>query len=413
MKSFIFIFIFSFFPFSAMLSQAQTGSSKKYTVAAYYCPVWHPDSINNIWHGKDWTEWDLLKAAKPKFPGHEQPVIPSWGYFNDADPEWAAKQIDLAADHGIDVFIFDWYWYAKTGRYMHGALENGFLKAPNRNRMKFALMWANHDWVNQMPATLEPTRVNLAPGGVSMSLWDTMSTYIVDKYFTQPNYWKIDGKPYFCIYEINNFINGLGGMDSTKKALQMLEDKAKKIGLPGIHLSAMDWNLNQDLLNLIKGPNPPKSPQEFIKTLNFESITPYNWEYAYWPEMYKDGKIPQPYSGIVSFSPKVWRDMANKFPGISYAPNVGTGFDPTPRTIATERYEIRAYPYTPVLVGNTPELFKKALIEAREFIDESNPKYKIIALYAWNEWTEGGYLLPDKRYGTGYLDAVKEVFGKK
>ena len=110
---------------------SQNSKSGGYEVAVYYFPNYHPDSINNRWHGKDWTEWDVVKAAKPRFEGHEQPKVPVWGYFNEADPKWAAKEIDLAADNGIDVFIYDWYWYSNTGQYLQEGLEKGFLKAPN------------------------------------------------------------------------------------------------------------------------------------------------------------------------------------------------------------------------------------------------------------------------------------------
>lgn len=34
---------------------------------------------------------------------------------------------------------------------------------------------------------------------------------------------------------------------------------------------------------------------------------------------------------------------------------------------------------------------------------------KLITVFSWNEWIEGGYLLPDMKYGFGYLEAVKEV----
>ena len=59
------------------------------------------------------------------------------------DPKWSAREIDLAVDHGIGVFLFDWYWYSGV-KNMEEALEQGFLKAANRDRMKSALMWANH-----------------------------------------------------------------------------------------------------------------------------------------------------------------------------------------------------------------------------------------------------------------------------
>ena len=35
----------------------------------------------------------------------------------------------------------------------------------------------------------------------------------------------------------------------------------------------------------------------------------------------------------------------------------------------------------------------------------------MIQIPCWNEWTEGSYLEPDTRYGYGFLQAVKNVFG--
>jgi hypothetical protein len=122
------------------------------TVAVYF-PSYHRDALNDRWYGEGWSEWKLLEQAKPLFPGHEQPKLCTWGSFDEADPVWMEKQIDLAADHGITSFLFDWYWYSGQ-KFMHRALEDGFLKARNRRRLKFFAMWANHTW-GVMPACRE------------------------------------------------------------------------------------------------------------------------------------------------------------------------------------------------------------------------------------------------------------------
>jgi hypothetical protein len=69
------------------------------------------------------------------------------------------------------------------------------------------------------------------------------------------------------------------------------------------------------------------------------------------------------------------------------------------------------YPDTAVMTGNTPERFKSALQDAKTRADKLPEGRRIVTLYAWNEWTEGGYLEPEGTTGMKYLEAVREVFG--
>lgn len=47
--------------------------------AVYYFPNYHADPRNEAVHGKNWTEWELMKHAAPRFPGNKQPRVPAWG----------------------------------------------------------------------------------------------------------------------------------------------------------------------------------------------------------------------------------------------------------------------------------------------------------------------------------------------
>jgi hypothetical protein len=397
---------------SGHTQHSATAKPDDYQVAVYYFPNYHPDSINAKWHGKGWTEWKLVKAARPRFKGHEQPKVPVWGYFNEADPKWAAKEIDLAANNGVDCFIYDWYWYSNTGPYLQEGLEKGFLQAPNRNRLKFAIMWANHDWLNIQPATFDNSRVALTQGEVSMSLWDTISSYIVDKYFKQPNYWLIDGKPYFSIYEIITFINGLGGIQNAQRAIEMLDEKTKKAGFPGVHLNIMSWMLNEDFVRQIQGSNPPADVKDLLGKLTCESVSTYCYLHHY-GDVGKDGFPTIPVEKPFAVMKKYWSDFSSEYPDVLYTPNVSMGWDASPRCMQTDKFEKGDYPWTPVFTGNTPAAFRKQLLEAKNFLDSYNPKHKIVVLNSWNEWTEGSYLLPEKKYGDAFLKAIKAVFGDK
>ncbi len=87
------------------------------------------------------------------------------------------------------------------------ALERGFLKAANSSRIKFCLMWANHDWIIQ-PAKRNGGNAVLYPGAVTARTFDTMTDYIVKRYFRHPAHWTIDGRSYFSIYELFRRIEG-------------------------------------------------------------------------------------------------------------------------------------------------------------------------------------------------------------
>jgi hypothetical protein len=406
---------FTFFTMLLLLaignsSLAQSAPKKAYEVAVYYFPNYHVDSINERWHGKGWTEWDLVKISRPRFEGHLQPKVPTWGYFNEADPAWAAKEIDAAADNGIDVFIYDWYWYEPFGQYLQEGLEKGFLKAPNNQRLKFALMWANHNWANIHPTPYTNFQEKLTDGKVSAATWNTITDYIIEHYFKQPNYWKIDGKPYFSIFETTNFIASFGSLENAGAAMQLFEDKVKKAGFPGLHFNCIDQGLTDNSVQ--QALHNKATNGDAFKALKTASLTSYNFLYAY--DLSKAGWPTASYQKAIEANCTYWPVIGNKYPGIEYYPNVTMGWDVTPRLVQSDKFDtFKGYPWTPVFNGdNTPEAFQSALVKAKAFVDLKNYKHKIVILNAWNEWTEGSYLLPEERTGTKYLEAIKNVFGK-
>jgi len=171
----------------------------KYEVAAYYFPNYHPDPRNKVWHGPGWTEWELMKAATPRFEGHKQPKIPLWGYEDESDPKVMEKKIAAAADHGLTAFIFDWYWY-QDGPFLQRCLEEGFLKAENADRLKFSVMWANHDWSEIQPATRHQPRPIVARAALSPKTFEEMTEHLIEKVFPHLSYWRIHDGLYFSIY---------------------------------------------------------------------------------------------------------------------------------------------------------------------------------------------------------------------
>ena len=67
-------------------------ATNEYTVAAFYFPNFHTDPRMEAIHGKNWTEWELIKTAPSRFPGHKVKNHPLWGYEDEADPLVMAKK---------------------------------------------------------------------------------------------------------------------------------------------------------------------------------------------------------------------------------------------------------------------------------------------------------------------------------
>ena len=98
--------------------------NQEYNVAAYIWPSCHHDERfgEMLWPEKT-GEWEIIKKGTARFEGHYQPKVPSWGYEMDDDPKVMEKWIDAATDHGVNTFIFDWYWFDE-GPFLEGTLNN-------------------------------------------------------------------------------------------------------------------------------------------------------------------------------------------------------------------------------------------------------------------------------------------------
>lgn len=384
-----------------------SDTEDKYFIASYYFPNYHEDVRNARMFGDGWTEWELVKAARERFPGHHQPNVPAWGYTDEANPVDMAQKIDAAADHGVDAFIFDWYHY-NDGLFLERAIEEGFFGARNNGRIKFALMWANHDYINIFPAdTASLLREGgprlLYPGTVTPETWDIMTDYIIETYFQHPSYWLIGGAPYFSVYDLSRLMESFGSLQSTREAIGQFREKVTKAGFRDLHLNAVVWGRtvlpSGEILDMgdMKG---------FLQELGFASATSYVWIHHV--------ALDFPSHAYADVQEKYF-EYAARFAGsidIPYYPNVTMGWDSSPRARQDQPFENHGYPFMGTITGNSPENFRNALVMMREFLDEHPGSQHIFNINCWNEWTEGSYLEPDTIHGMAYLEAIREVFGR-
>ena len=363
--------------------------AQDYDVAAFVWPAYQPDprwaELGIFKDGKG--EWQNLYEAQKRYPDDHQGVRPLWGYENEADPVVVARKIDAATAAGVNVFIYDWYWYG--GRpFLEDALDKGFLKAPNNGRMKFYVMYANHRvrgiWNNKLGGAEKDKLI--WPSKITDEDWREIVRRWIELYFSRPNYYRIKGCPVLMIYEANEFV-GWEGPEKAKERIDYLRAEARKAGFPGVHLQVQAWFRQ-------------------AAALGVDSYTIYNWMYETWDRANSRTEPELTYEQWGDMALRNFegaRDRAKKFNG-QFFPNLTIGWDTNARYPSNDVQTI--------IHGSNPEVFeryaRKVKAWADKNIDDGQPK--LITVNSWNEWTEGSYLEPDDQFGYGYLEAIRKVF---
>ena len=356
--------------------------------AAYVYPGWHPIDERDQSFYPGFTEWDLVLGCRPRFEGHAQPRLPLWGPHDDRDPASVGRRVRAAAEHGIDVLVHGFFW-CRGKRVFQDALDHGFLGSPEGRDFPFALMWAN-----RMPRRVLPVRRADAPviEGERLVPSDVddfvrLVAYLAERYFARPNYWRVDGKPYFSIFDSTFFIKELG-REATTEAIRAAKALCVERGLGGLHLAAIE---------------PAADVIGDVAALGFDSVTNYvllpDWR----------GPLVQDYREYAERRATEWPAIA-RAAALPYFPSVSPGWDASPRAAdfsQTTRERPRKYPWSPVITGEHPDLFRAALDRAAAWAASSRAADPTVFISSLNEWSEGHYLEPDTRFGMGWLEAVR------
>ena len=368
---------------------------KKYDVAAYVWPSYTGDDLRaRIFWPEGIGEWETVREMKPRFDGHQWPRKPLWGYVNEADPYVMEGQIAAAADHGVNVFIYDWYWY-ENRPFLEQCLDNGYLKAKNNDRVKFYLMWANHTASTMWDRRNSHLHKTIWDGAVDRKTFDEIIVKrTIEKYFSHPSYYKIDGKPVYMLFDFENFVRGLGGVEEALDALQYFRDETVKAGFPGLSLQAGIRSAKYRATML----DDKTDILTFIHRAKFDGVSIYN--FIDYTRDLNQGK-GMTFEEILEATRREWK-LIDETVKVPFFPHMSVGWDANPRY----------HGYKPNMChDSTPENFQKGLEMTKAYID-SHPELPapLITINSWNEWTEGSYLEPDNLYGYGYLEAIKRVF---
>jgi hypothetical protein len=308
------------------------------------------------------------------FPGHFNPMrwmpfrrcgfpIPVLGFYRDGEPEVSDWHIRWAVEHGISFFAFDWYYHYEHGesREHNRALNEGFLRARYRDRMKFCMMWCNE---NRDERYTEGHMLKLA-------------TVLAGQYFRQPNPLRIDGDNVLIISVPEYFLRSFG-VEGTARVFEKMSAIMRAAGCGGLYPVA-------------KGHDD----QPRLKQAGFRAITAYNYPEAGMTEAQRKAERA-PYADMVRGCEEIWKQVTAQHV-LPYIVPVSPGWDSRPWY--GEHTLVRTDP--------RPDLFREMCRAARRYVD---PRLRMVIAECWNEFGEGSYVEPTAKYGFAYLDAMREAF---
>ncbi len=372
------------------LDRYNLAGQSPYVVGAYYFGAFSPSAKNVIAgtarvHGRQGDWWGGVSdfygkqagipADRRGWTGDWSSLKPAIGYYDQRSADTLEKQIHQASDAGLAFFSFYWYWSErKHGELLPEALHS-FLQARNPTGFRFNLALYAHPWDADMA---------IGPGNER-----EVAGKLVD-YFADRRYLRLpDGRPVFVIGDHRN-IRGSDG---------------KVCGTTRCSIAAVDR-----FVALLKGIATERlGVAPFVE---FQASGP-GWEATHESDGFTCLLPPIQVAGATPY-PHVAESVYGPFArtGKPVSPCMFENFDERPRqdVLVPERGAIRYF------TGKTDALFRANLEAARRFSDENfartrSPASRIVYLYAWNEWHEGGILEPNAATGAHDLNLVTDVFG--
>jgi hypothetical protein len=345
-------------------------------IYALYLPQFHRVKENDLWWGEGFTEWETVKNAKPFFEGHNQPLQPM-DCYDLLDKHVMQEQADYMKRYEIDGMCFYHYYFENGKKILEKPAEN-LLEWTDIN-MPFCFYWANESWVrswsniagNCWTEAYESSKdqnergILLKQDYGGKKEWEEHFRYILP-FFKDERYLKKDGKPIFIIYSPDD----IECLEDMKKCW---DDLVYQAGFPGIYY--IGKSKNKDILDavLIQEPQAAMRHKFFQNDKGIRSLLDYD----------------EVWSNILSLQiPKnEKKEYLCGFPG----------YDDTPRHGKNGT----------VVTGATPEKFKNYMI--RLLLKANRRDCDFLFLNAWNEWGEGMYLEPDRKWEFQYLEAIKEA----
>ena len=341
-------------------------------LVAFYLPQFHPIPENDAWWGKGFTEWTNVSKALPQFIGHYQPRLPGeLGFYDLRLIDNQKRQIELAKKYGVYGFCYHYYWFSGRrllDKPLRQVLEHRELDHP------FCICWANENWTRTWDGLKEDVLITQAhSAGDDLAFIEQLRPFLEDG-----RYIRLNGRPLIIVYRVDVLHNARATADCWR-------NYCVRANLGDPYLVA-------------------------AQTFDIEDPRPYGFDAALEFPPHKNAgavvnsqlDIANPdYLGIV-FDYRGLVEGAKKYEAPDYTlfRTVCPGWDNEPRRPGRGR----------TFINSTPERYEDWLTFA--CAQSLARKNEFVFVNAWNEWAEGAYLEPDRRYGYAYLAVTAQSLKK-
>lgn len=344
---------------------------------AFYLPQYFPIPENDEWWGRGFTEWTNVAKARPLFPGHRQPTLPSeLGFYDLRVPETRAAQAELAQEHGVEAFVYWHYWFGDGDRILDRPFRE--VVATGEPGIDFCLAWANQSWTGIWHGAADRVLKEQRYLGAED---DERHFAELLPAFRDARYLTVDGRPVFYVFRPEELPDAAAFVDRWQAM-------ARRAGLPGLYLVAE----MSDLLG--RGVKYASAAADGFDTGVYmrlpADVTPRSVL-----RMRTLRKAMRGGPEIYAYSDSV---MANAQTGPGIQPCVYPNWDNTPRS---GRGGL-------ALVGAAPDKFRRNVEDAVATIHDRPEQERLLWVKSWNEWAEGNHLEPDARDGRGWLEALRD-----
>ncbi len=341
---------------------------------AFYLPQYHPIPANDKTWGKGFTEWTNVSKALPQFEGHYQPRLPGeLGYYDLRLIDVQKRQIELAKNYGLYGFCYHYYWFSGE-KVLEKPLEQ--LLANPELDFPFCVNWANENWTKRWDGRDQ----DIIFEQTYLESDDIEFIQEVSKLFEDKRYIRIDGKPLLMIYRPVDFPNIISTVENWRSW-------CRDHGVGEIYLVTTHSFEHIDPREIGFDAAVEFAPNSFpVKSISKE-MTYYNEE--------SENNVYD-YQELIDISQKFEKPKYTKFRSLCL------GWD----------NEARKPGEGTVFHNASPKQYAEWLNNLCQYTTENlQVSEQLVFINAWNEWAEGTYMEPDRKYGYSYLESTYKTLG--